>query len=102
MVFISKISLRTFIAVLIQSVLVAFVQDTFRRCYDATIQPYYQTMDVNRETACARACLGNAQCAGFDICSTDPGSNAQAAIVICILGNLKFKDTASAHLTYDS
>jgi hypothetical protein len=63
-----KLGLYTFISTMIQSVIVVFIQDTFLKCYNVTTQLHYQTVVVDRVSECSLVCLGNVQCAGFDIC----------------------------------
>jgi hypothetical protein len=66
-----QIGLFTLISTVIQSVLLAMIQDMFYVCYNASIQSHYQTFVLESTSQCSLVCLGHDQCAGFEICRPD-------------------------------
>jgi hypothetical protein len=64
-----KFRIFALISALIDSVLLVFIQDTFLKCYDVTVQPHYQTVGFDWHSECALVCLSDNHCAGFDKCN---------------------------------
>jgi hypothetical protein len=104
-----KLSICTFISVLIQSVLVIFIEDTFLKCYNVAVQPYYHILVLDRAAKCALACLRDGQCAGVDICRADFNNDDhtcrlrnETSVAGCILQYLNEEFNATVYDDCDS